>query len=47
MIAGLLNILAVYDACCGPAVVPAKGDEEDEPKRDGKQDNQDDEEDQS
>jgi hypothetical protein len=29
MIAGLLNVLAIYDACCGP--VPAEG-----PKRDGK-----------
>ncbi len=37
MIAGLLNILAVYDACCGP--VPAesakKEDEKPEGKRDG------------
>ena len=30
MIAGLLNILAVYDACCGPVVMaPAKKDDED------------------
>jgi hypothetical protein len=29
MIAGLLNILAVYDACCGPVVMePAKKDDE-------------------
>ena len=40
MIAGLLNILAVYDACCGP--VPAesakKEDEKPQGKRDGRRD---------
>ena len=31
MIAGLLNILAIYDACCGPVIVdPRKEDEEDD-----------------
>jgi hypothetical protein len=30
MIAGLLNILAVFDACCGPVVVPEKKEEESE-----------------
>ena len=34
MIAGLLNILAVYDACCGPVVVAAKDEEADEPQKD-------------
>ncbi len=31
MIAGLLNILAVYDACCGPVVAPAEAGKDDEP----------------
>jgi hypothetical protein len=31
MIAGLLNVLAIYDACAGPVVIqPAKKDEEEE-----------------
>jgi hypothetical protein len=30
MIAGLLNILAVYDACCGPAEGPAEETEDEE-----------------
>jgi hypothetical protein len=34
MIAGLLNILAVYDACCGP--VPEESAKNDEEKRQGK-----------
>ena len=38
MIAGLLNILAVYDACCGPVVATAKDDEADEPQTDGEED---------
>ena len=38
MIAGLLNILAVYDACCGPVPAESVKKEEDENpqgKRDG------------
>jgi TM2 domain-containing membrane protein YozV len=31
MIAGLLNILAVYDACCGPVIAPAEAGKGDEP----------------
>jgi hypothetical protein len=31
MIAGLLNILAVYDACCGPVIAPAEARKDDEP----------------
>ncbi len=31
MIAGLLNILAIYDACCGPVAAPAEAGKEDEP----------------
>lgn len=38
MIAGLLNILAVYDACCGPVVAAAKDDEADQPKKDVEED---------
>ena len=30
MIAGLLNVLAIYDACAGPVVLPAKKDEEED-----------------
>ena len=30
MIAGLLNILAVYDACCGPVMERAGGKKEEE-----------------
>ena len=34
MIAGLLNILAVYDACCGPVPAePVKNEEEEKPGR--------------
>ena len=40
MIAGLLNILAVYDACCGPVFSPppSKEDEEDEDEEDQEED---------
>jgi hypothetical protein len=31
MIAGLLNVLAVYDACCGPIVIVPSRKEDDEP----------------
>ncbi len=31
MIAGLLNILAIYDACCGPVAAPAEAGKDDEP----------------
>ena len=34
MIAGLLNILAVYDACCGP--VPAESSQEEKTRSPGK-----------
>ncbi len=30
MIAGLLNVLAIYDACAGPVVIPAKKEEEED-----------------
>ena len=30
MIAGLLNVLAIYDACCGPVAEPGTNDDEDE-----------------
>jgi hypothetical protein len=35
MIAGLLNVLAIYDACAGPVVIvpPAKKDEEEEEEK--------------
>ena len=36
MIAGLLNILAVYDACCGP--VPAESARKDDESPKGKPD---------
>jgi hypothetical protein len=35
MIAGLLNILAVYDACCGPVVATAKDEKQDESQKPG------------
>ena len=31
MVAGLLNVLAIYDACCGPIVIVAAKKDEDEP----------------
>ena len=31
MIAGLLNILVIYDACCGPVIAENRKDEEEEP----------------
>ncbi len=34
MIAGLLNVLAIYDACCGPVIAENRKDEEDEPLED-------------
>lgn len=34
MIAGLLNVLAIYDACCGPVIAENRKDEEDEPSED-------------
>ncbi len=36
MIAGLLNILAIYDACCGPVMAESRKEEEEEvePSRD-------------
>ncbi len=34
MIAGLLNVLAIYDACCGPVISEYRKDEEDEPSDD-------------
>jgi len=37
MIAGLLNILVIYDACCGPVVAETKKDEEEE-KNEGTRD---------
>ena len=38
MIAGLLNLLAVYDACCGP--VPAESSKEDDEKPQGKKESE-------
>ncbi len=34
MIAGLLNVLAIYDACCGPVIAENRKDEEEEPSED-------------
>jgi hypothetical protein len=34
MIAGLLNVLAIYDACCGPVIAENRKDEEEEPLED-------------
>ena len=34
MIAGLLNVLAIYDACCGPVIAENRKDEEEEPTED-------------
>ncbi len=34
MIAGLLNILAIYDACCGPVIAENRKDEEEEQSED-------------
>ncbi len=34
MIAGLLNVLAIYDACCGPVIGENRKDEEEEPSED-------------
>lgn len=36
MIAGLLNVLAIYDACCGPVIAEnRKDEEEDSPEESG------------
>jgi hypothetical protein len=34
MIAGLLNILAIYDACCGPVIAENRKEDEEEPAED-------------
>lgn len=34
MIAGLLNVLVIYDACCGPVIAENRKDEEEEPGED-------------
>lgn len=34
MIAGLLNVLAIYDACCGPVIAENRKEEEEEPGED-------------
>lgn len=34
MIAGLLNVLAIYDACCGPVIAENRKEEEEEPAED-------------
>ena len=34
MIAGLLNVLAIYDACCGPVIAENRKEEEDESSED-------------